>query len=213
MISCSKEYAKSVMKKLAKHYKVRKTWLNHKNPVQLLVSTILSAQCTDARVNMVTAELFKKYETAKDFASARKSTFEKEIYSTGFYRNKAKNIIAACKMIVKDYKGKVPDSMEELLKLPGVARKTANIVLSNAYGINDGMAVDTHVKRVSFRLGLTDQKDPNKIEKDLMQLYPKKNWDKVSLRLIAHGRALCKAPTPNCGDCFLNDVCPSSTVK
>lgn len=213
MIPCSKNYAKSVMKKLAKHYKVRETWLKHKNPVQLLVSTILSAQCTDARVNMVTAELFKKYKTAKDFASARKSTFEKEIFSTGFYRNKAKSIIAACKMIVKDYNGKVPDSMEELIKLPGVARKTANIVLSNAYDINVGLAVDTHVKRVSFRLGLTDQKDPNKVEQDLMQLYPKREWDRVSLRLIAHGRALCKAPTPNCSDCFLNGVCPSSTVK
>ena len=207
-----KKQANNILKKLKKEYGTATTALKHRNPMQLLVSTILSAQCTDKRVNMVTKELFKKYKTPKDFANAKPEVFEQEIRSTGFYRNKTKNIIGAAKMIVKDFKGKVPDTMEDLIKLPGVARKTANIVLSVAYNKHEGIAVDTHVTRLSYRLGLTKHKNPVKIEQDLMKLVPRKDWDQISLLLIDHGRAVCKAPTPHCSKCFLEKDCPKKGV-
>ena len=186
------------------------TALKHKEPLQLLVATILSAQCTDERVNKVTKDLFKKYKKTQDYAKAKQAVFEKEIRSTGFYRNKAKNIIATAKKIGGDFGGKVPDTMEELITLPGVARKTANIVLFHAYGKNEGIAVDTHVKRVSGRLGLTDKTDPQKIEQDLIKLFEKDKWGHVSNLLIAHGRKICDARKPLCPECPAKRICPSA---
>ncbi|MEK6852410.1 MAG: endonuclease III [Nanoarchaeota archaeon] len=197
---------------LKKNYLAAKTTLRNENPLELLVATILSAQCTDERVNKVTPELFRKYKSAKDFAEADIKELESLIRSTGFYRNKAKNIKAACKIIHGKYGGKVPHTMVELIQLPGVARKTANIVLSAGYGIIDGIAVDTHVRRVSFRLGLTKNTDPNKIEQDLMKQIPRKEWADTSFRIILHGRAICKAPTPFCSKCPFNKVCPKVGV-
>lgn len=195
---------------LKKEYGAPTTALTHKNPLELLVSTILSAQCTDVRVNIITKELFKKYHTAKDYANADISVFEQEIKSTGFYKNKAKNIVGAAKKILSDFGGKVPDKMELLVTLPGVGRKTANIILSEGYGIIGGIAVDTHVKRVSFRLGLTKNTDPEKIEQDLMREFPEKEWRNVSNLLIAHGRKICNAKRPFCSKCVLNKICPSA---
>lgn len=194
---------------LKKEYPGATTALMHKNALQLLIATILSAQCTDKRVNIVTKALFKKYKNAQDFACAGRKAFEKAIRSTGFYRNKAGNIIGAAKMIIEKFNGRVPDSMEELIELPGVARKTANIVLSHGYGKIEGIAVDTHVRRVSFRLGLTKNQDPVKIEADLMKITPKKDWPRLSDLLIAHGRAVCKAGRPRCPECVLGGICPS----
>jgi endonuclease-3 len=182
--------------------------LTHSTPLELLIATILSAQCTDRRVNEVTKKLFKKYRSTHDYIAASQEELEKEIYSTGFYRNKAKNIKKLCEILVKNFNGKVPDTMEDLLTLPGVARKTANIVLSGAFGKLEGIAVDTHVKRLSFRLGLTDKIDQDKIEKDLMKLVPKNSWDIFSLLLIHHGRNICNARKPACGKCVLNRLCP-----
>ncbi len=173
------------------------------------IATILSAQCTDKRVNMVTKDLFKKYKKVEDFAKANQKTFENKIKSTGFYKNKARNIIASSKIIVKDFKGKVPARMEELLTLPGVARKTANIVLYNGYGIIDGIAVDTHVRRLAQKLGLSRSDDPVKIEQDLMKIIPKKDWASVSYLLIDHGRKICDAKKPKCQECMLKKLCPS----
>jgi endonuclease-3 len=195
---------------LKKEYPEIKIALHYSNPLELLIATILSAQCTDKQVNAVTKKLFAKHRTAQDFAGISQEELEKEIYSTGFYRNKAKNIIAACKIIVNEYSSKVPDTMEELLKLPGVARKTANIVLSVAFGKVEGMAVDTHVKRLSGRLGLTAHTDPEKIEKDLLKIIPKKDWDIFSLLLINHGRKICTSRKPLCEKCILNKLCPSA---
>ncbi|MCK4623897.1 MAG: endonuclease III [Phycisphaerae bacterium] len=186
-----------------------KTALHHRNPLQLLVATILSAQCTDVRVNIVTKDLFKKYKSAGDFAKARQEVFEQEIRTTGFYRNKAKNIIAAAKKLIDDFGGKVPDNMEDLISLPGVARKTANVVLGNAFGKNEGIAVDTHVRRLSQRLGLSKQKDPVKIEKDLMKLVSRKDWAIFSHLLIFHGRRVCTARKPDCDECRISKICPS----
>lgn len=197
---------------LKKEYPGFTTALLHTSPLQLLVATILSAQCTDARVNIVTKTLFRKYKTASDYANADLKEFEQEIHSTGFYRNKAKNIIGAAKMILDKFKGKVPDSMEELIQLPGVARKTANIVLSHGYGKIEGIAVDTHVRRVSFRLGLTKNEDPVKIEQDLMKIAPRKEWVHLSDLLIAHGRAICAAGKPKCPECILGSLCPSKKL-
>jgi len=197
---------------LKKEYPGFTTALLHANPLQLLVSTILSAQCTDARVNIVTKPLFRKYKTARDYANADLKEFEQEIRSTGFYHNKAKNVIGAAKMIIDKFRGKVPDSMEELIQLPGVARKTANIVLSHGYGKIEGIAVDTHVRRVSFRLGLTKNEDPVKIERDLMNITPKKEWAHLSDLLIAHGRAICAAGKPKCPECILGSLCPSKKL-
>lgn len=187
--------------------------LDYQTPVQLLVATILSAQCTDERVNKVTPELFEQFPDAAAFANADLEVLESLVRSTGFYRNKAKNIQGACRMIVEKFRGKVPKCMEELLELPGVARKTANVVLAHAYGINQGVTVDTHVKRLSQRLGLTEHKDPIRIERDLMGLLPQVNWENWSIRLIYHGRAICKARKPECDACILADLCPSVNLS
>ena len=195
---------------LKKIYPHAKTALHHRNPLQLLVATILSAQCTDVRVNIVTKDLFKKYKSAGDYAKARQEVFEQEIRTTGFYHNKAKNIIATAKKLIDDFGGKVPDNMEDLLSLPGVARKTANVVLGNAFGKNEGIAVDTHVRRLSQRLGLSKHKDPVKIEKDLMELVPRKDWAVFSHLLIFHGRRVCTARKPNCNECTVKRLCPSA---
>ena len=202
--------ATRILKLLKKEYPRTKIALKSRTPIQLLVSVILSAQCTDKRVNIVTATLFKKYKTVADFANADLKTFQQEIRSTGFYRNKAKNIIATAKMIQKDFNGKVPNNMEDMLKLSGVARKTANIVLGSVYGIVEGIAIDTHCIRLTQRWGLTKNKDAVKIEQDLMKIIPKKDWDKFSLMTIQHGRQVCYARKPNCSECFLNKICPSA---
>lgn len=183
--------------------------LNYETPVQLLVATILSAQCTDERVNLVTPELFRRFPDASSLASADLSELETLVRSTGFYRNKAKNIQAACRMIVTEFGGQVPQSMEDLLRLPGVARKTANVVLAHAYGIHAGVTVDTHVKRLSQRLGLTKETDPIRIERDLIKLLPQEDWENWSIRLIYHGRAVCNARNPACDGCILADLCPA----
>jgi endonuclease III len=199
--------------------KLLKTWpsvypnahceLDFRNPLELLVATILSAQCTDKRVNMVTPELFKKYRTARDYANAPKADLENAIRSTGFYRNKAKSIRAAMRTIAEDHGGKVPSTMEELRKLPGVGRKTANVVLGNAFGKNEGIVVDTHVARLSQRLGLTKHKEPDKIERDLMKLVPRPHWTDWSHWLIWHGRRRCYARKPDCSNCEVFRLCPS----
>ncbi len=195
---------------LKKRFPDARTALEHGDPLQLLVATILSAQCTDKRVNIVTEDLFKKYGTPADYAAAKQAELEQLIRSTGFYRNKAKNIIAAAKKITSDFGGKVPDTMDELLSLPGVARKTANCVLGNAFGKAEGVVVDTHVIRLSGRLGLSKHTDPVKIERDLMELVPQKDWVVFSHLLINHGRATCTARKPDCENCILNKLCPSA---
>lgn len=212
-MSLSKEErAKEILSILKKKYPHATTALKHSNALELLVSTILSAQCTDARVNIVTKDLFKKYRTAKDYAGADLKTFEQEVRSTGFYHNKAKNIIGAAKMIVEKFGGKVPDTMEELITLPGVARKTANIVLSGAYGKLEGIAVDTHVRRITYRLDLTDNEDPAKIEQDLMKIISRNDWWTFSNVIIYHGRETCVAQTPKCSACVVNKLCPRKGV-
>ena len=198
-----------ILPSLKKEYPKAKIALNFSNPLEILVATVLSAQCTDERVNIVTKSLFKKYKKVQDYAKANLKTFEQEIRSTGFYRNKAKNIISAAQRIVKDFNGKFPDSMDKLMQLPGVARKTANIVLFNGFGKVEGIAVDTHVRRLSQRLGLTKNNDPDKIEQDLMKLLDKKEWGKFSYLLIDHGRKICDAKKPNCLECILQKLCPS----
>jgi endonuclease-3 len=198
-----------IIKILSKQYPRAKTALNFKTPIDIVVATILSAQSTDKMINKITEKLFKKYRTPKDYAKADQKAFEKEIRSSGFYRNKAKNIINMAKMVMADHNGKVPDSMEELVKLPGVARKTANIVLNNAFHKVEGIAVDTHVIRLSGRLGLSKFDDPVKIEQDLMRIVPRKLWGKVNYYLVDHGRAICKAPRPLCPDCVISKLCPS----
>ncbi len=205
-----KANALEVLKQLKKNYPDLKCFLTHQDPVQLLVAVILSAQCTDERVNKVTPVLFKQFKTAKDFAECDIKELETLIHSTGFYKNKAKNIQAMAKMLVKDFQGKVPKTMEELVKLPGVGRKTANVILAECFGLNEGVCVDTHVMRLSQRLSLSKQKDPVKIEQDLMQLFPKKDWETLSLTLITHGKKVCNAKNPNCKGCFLNKLCPSA---
>ncbi|MDR0534231.1 MAG: endonuclease III [Verrucomicrobiales bacterium] len=183
--------------------------LDFANPLQLLVATILSAQCTDVRVNMVTPKLFAKYKTARDYANSELPELEDIIRSTGFFRNKAKNIRACCRQLVANHRGEVPQTMEELYVLPGVGRKTANVVLGNAFNINEGVVVDTHVSRLAARLGITRQKDPVKIEKDLMKLIPREDWALLSHLLIWHGRRRCKARNPDCPHCELQKLCPS----
>ncbi|MFH1691326.1 MAG: endonuclease III [Candidatus Omnitrophota bacterium] len=194
---------------LKKRYPSPETALKFSTPFELLVATILSAQCTDARVNVVTRKLFDKYHDVEDYASVDVKVLEQEIKPTGFYRNKAKNIIASAKMIAGVFGSKVPMTLQELVKLPGVARKTANVVLFGAFGKNEGIAVDTHVARVSYRLGLTKSHDPVKIEADLMKFVDKGQWGKFSLRLIWHGRQVCKARNPDCRQCVLGGICPS----
>lgn len=181
-------------------------YLNHKNAWQLLIATILSAQCTDERVNIVTKDLFKKYRSIKAFANADLKELEQDIKSTGFYHNKAKNIIGCCKMLIEEYGGEVPSDIDKLTSLPGVGRKTANVIRGNIYNI-ESIVVDTHVKRVSNKLGITKEQDPEKIEFDLMKKIPKDHWILYNLQIIAHGRKVCKAPTPRCEECFLTDIC------
>jgi endonuclease-3 len=183
--------------------------LNYETPVQLLVATILSAQCTDERVNKVTPELFRRFPDAAALAYADREILESLVHSTGFYRNKAKNIQGACRKIVEEFQGEVPQQMELLLTLPGVARKTANVVLAHAFGILQGVTVDTHVRRLSQRLGLSVETDPVKIERDLMKLVPQADWENFSISIIYHGRAVCNARNPNCPACSLSHLCPS----
>jgi endonuclease-3 len=204
-----KSRATKIIRILRKSYPTAKTALHFSNPLQLLISTILSAQCTDKRVNVVTIDLFKKYKSLKDYADAKQSELEQDIRSTGFYRNKAKNIIGCCRMLEGTFGGEVPQTMEELLQLPGVGRKTANCVLGGAFGLNEGVVVDTHVQRLSQRLGLTSNEDAVKIEEDLMQLMPRKDWYGFSNLMILHGRAVCNARKPNCPECPIRDNCPS----
>mgnify|MGYP006267474637 FL=1 len=208
MIASESERALAILARLKQLYPNATCTLTYETTVQLLVATILSAQCTDERVNKVTPELFAKFPNAEAMAQAPRSEIETLIRSTGFYRNKAKNIQSACEMIVAEFGGQVPDTMENLLKLPGVARKTANVVLAHAFGVNAGVTVDTHVKRLSNRLGLTKHSDPKRIEKDLMALLPQPDWENWSIRLIYHGRAVCKAKQPLCEECTLADLCP-----
>jgi endonuclease-3 len=205
-----KQRAIAILDRLKQLYPDARCTLNYDTPVQLLVATILSAQCTDDRVNRVTPELFRRFPDAAALASAPVEELETLVRSTGFYRNKAKNIRAACQVIVEQHEGRVPDRMELLLQLPGVARKTANVVLANAYGIIEGVTVDTHVKRLSNRLGLTDNADPKRIERDLMPLLPQPDWENFSIRLIYHGRAVCTAKSPQCDRCDLADLCPTA---
>ena len=205
----AKERIGDILKILRKNYPATCTALNFETPLQILVATILSAQCTDERVNKITPALFKKYPSANAFARAQHEDLEKEIRSTGFFRNKAKSIIGAAKKICEDFGGEVPDVMEKLLTLPGVARKTANIVLSSAFKKAAGIAVDTHVKRLSERLGLSAQQAPEKIEKDLLALVPKKDWLDFNYLLVNHGRAICIARKPKCPECPLKNLCPS----
>ncbi len=208
-----KRQAARVYKKLEELYPQAHCALDHRSPFQLLVATILSAQCTDVRVNIVTPALFKAYPTPAKMAEAKIEHLEELVKTTGFFRNKAKNIKGAAMAIVQDHGGKVPDTMEELLELPGVARKTANVVLGNAFDKNIGVVVDTHVGRLSVRLGWTKQKDPKKVEQDLMALIPQKNWTMLSHLLIHHGRGPCKARNPKCVDCALLKSCPQVGVE
>ncbi len=207
-----KDKVKNILRLLKKEYPEPKTALRFKTPFQLLAATVLSAMTTDKQVNKVTEDLFKKYRKVEDFAGARLSDFQKDVSSINFYKNKARNIQNAAKMIMEEFGGTVPDTMEDLLKLPGVARKTANIILSNAYGKNEGIAVDTHVKRLAGRLSLTKHTDPVKIEQDLMKITPRNNWGDISHLLIFHGRAVCAAKKPKHGECVLYDLCPSRDI-
>ncbi len=207
-----KERTPEVIRRLKKEYPELKTVLNFKNPFELLVATILSAQTTDTLVNRVTENLFKKYKSVKDYADASLEALQKDLSSINFYKTKAKNIQGSAKMIEERFNSKVPKQMEELTSLPGVARKTANIILSNAYGINEGIAVDTHVRRLAYRLGLTKNEDPVKIEKDLMLLTPKQEWGNLSHLLIFHGRKVCQAKKPKHRECILYDICPSRNI-
>lgn len=205
--SSKKQRALEVLARLKRLYPDATCSLNYSTPVQLLVATILSAQCTDERVNKVTPALFARFPDAPSLANAELAELEGLVHSTGFYRHKAKNIQGACRMIVSEFNSVVPNEMQQLLLLPGVARKTANVVLAHAYGINAGVTVDTHVKRLSQRLGLTEYQDPIHIEQDLMGLLPQADWENWSIRLIYHGRAVCKARSPGCAACELADVC------
>lgn len=203
-----KRYAARVAELLGREYPDAHCSLDYRNPLELLIATILSAQCTDTRVNLVTPELFRKYRSAKAFADAPTAELEESIKTTGFYRNKAKSIQGACRKLVDEYAGRVPQELEELVELPGVGRKTANVVLGSGFGIPSGVVVDTHVSRLSRRLGLTRASDPVKIEQDLIAQLPKKDWIGFSHRLIWHGRRICVARKPRCSACVLNKVCP-----
>jgi endonuclease-3 len=203
------EKVREIMSILEKLYPEAKTALKYENAFQLLIATILSAQTTDERVNKVTPSLFKKFKTPSDFASVSVEEIAKEIKSVNFYRNKARNIKKLSEILVKEFNGKLPDKMEELIKLPGVARKTANVVLSQAFKKAEGIVVDTHVRRVSQRLGLTDNIDAEKIEKDLMKIIPRENWIDFPFRLILFGRNICKAKNPDCKNCPLYKICPT----
>ncbi|HEY6807904.1 MAG TPA: endonuclease III [Gemmatimonadales bacterium] len=207
-----KARTRKIVARLAREFPDARCALDHETPLQLLVATILSAQCTDARVNLTTPALFAKYTSAGALAAANPATLETEIRSTGFYRNKAKSLLGMAAALVERHGGQVPDSMDELVRLPGVGRKTANVILGNAFGKNDGVVVDTHVQRLSGLLGLTRQKTPEKIEQDLMALVPRPKWTIFSHYLILHGRKTCIARRPKCEACRINDLCPSSRV-
>lgn len=208
MIEDKTERAAEIIKRLKKAYPDAHCALNHSNPLELLVATILSAQCTDERVNIVTAELFRKYRTAQDFAEVSQEELAKDINSCNFFNNKARAIRGAARKLLDDFGGEVPKTMDKLLTLNGVARKTANVVLGNAFGVASGVVVDTHVARLSSRLGLTDETDAVKVEKDLQELVPKKHWVMFPHWLITHGRSVCKARSPKCGECVLESICP-----
>lgn len=205
-----KQRTLKIIELLEKQFPNAKTALNYTTPLELLVATMLSAQTTDVRVNIVTQTLFKKYRNAKDYADAPIEQLEEDIHSTGFYHNKARNLKACCQMLIEKFDGQVPKTMEELVELPGVARKTANIVLYHAFDVTAGIAVDTHVMRLSQRLGLTEQKDQNKIEQDLMAITPKEKWMPLTDVLVLHGRQVCTAKKPRCDICVLNQICPSA---
>jgi endonuclease III len=208
----TKEKIIDIITRLKKEYPEPKTALHFRSPFDLLVATILSAQATDVLVNKVTRDLFTKYTSVKDYADVPLERLRKDVSSINFYKTKAKNIQASAQIIVENFHAKVPKTMEELTTLPGVARKTANIILSNAYGINAGIAVDTHVKRLSYRLGLTKNEDPVKIERDLMESSPKEDWANLSHLLISHGRKICQAKKPKHQECVLSDICPSKDI-
>jgi endonuclease-3 len=210
MIAAQK--VREIIRRLAAEYPDPRTALHFRNPWELLAATILSAQTTDVLVNKVTDRLFRKYRTVKDYADTPLETLQAEVGSVNFYKTKARNIQAAAKIIVEKHRSQVPKTMEELVALPGVARKTANIILWNAYGINEGIAVDTHVRRVAARLGLTTHDDPVKIEQDLMAVSPTEEWGRLSHLLILHGRKVCQARQPNHGECVLSDICPSKNI-
>ncbi len=201
---------KPIIRLLRTHYPRARTALEFHTPLEILVATILSAQCTDERVNRITPGLFRKYPTAAEFARADRGELEQEIRSAGFFRNKAKAIIGASRRIVEDFGGAVPDSMAALVTLPGVARKTANIVLSAGYGKAEGIAVDTHAGRLARRLGLSRHEDPDKVERDLLSLVPREDWLDFNALLVDHGRSLCPARRPKCPECFLRKLCPSA---
>lgn len=207
------ERAGQIVKLLKRAHPDAHCALNHANAFELLVATILSAQCTDERVNIVTADLFRKYRKPADYLKVAATELQQDIHTTGFFRNKTKSIQGACRMLVDEFDSRVPQTMEELLKLPGVARKTANVVLGVGYGIAAGIVVDTHVSRLSQRLGLTKLKEPGKIEQDLMELVPRKDWIILSHLLIFHGRRICKARRPLCEECAVERLCPASILK
>jgi endonuclease III len=204
--------AKGIIKRLRHQYPDARCSLTFANPFQLLVATILSAQCTDERVNQVTPALFERYPDAESLAGARTEDVEELVKTTGFFRNKTKSLLGMSNAVVEHHQGDVPQTMDELVELPGVGRKTANVLLGNAFRKPAGIAVDTHVSRLSGRLGLSAQTDAEKIEADLMEIIPRKDWTLITHLLIDHGRAICKAPKPRCEDCVLNDICPSSRV-
>ncbi len=212
-LSTLKKQGKKVSRQLAKDYSHAVCALNYETPVQLLIATILSAQCTDERVNIVTKDLFGRYPTAEKLAKAPIRSIEKLVQSAGFFRNKAKNIKACCQELVKTHNGEVPKDLDELVKLAGVGRKTANVVLGTAFGIPTGVVVDTHVGRLSRRLGLTEKKDPVQVERELMEIIPKKEWIDYSHRMIYHGRAVCKARKPQCERCNFEEFCPQDGVE
>ncbi len=207
-----RERVLEILRRLHAEYPDAHTSLDHRNAYELLTATILSAQCTDERVNQVTPALFRRYPAPADLAAAKTEELEELIRPTGFYRNKAKSLLGMAGALVERHGGEVPAAMAELVTLPGVGRKTANVVLGNAFGIDEGVVVDTHVRRVSGRLALTKHDDPEKIEQDLMQIVPRSEWTQLPHLFIYHGRAVCKAPTPRCEICVLNDLCPSSRV-
>jgi endonuclease III len=204
---------RQIIRLLRREYPDAHCALSHTSPFELLIATILSAQCTDERVNIVTADLFRKYRKPADYLKVPPSELEQDIRSTGFYRNKARSIQGAARLIHEQFGDQVPQTIEELLQLPGVARKTANVVLGNCFGKPDGVVVDTHVSRLSQKLGLSEEKTPEKIERDLNELVPKKDWTLFPHLLISHGRKVCKAIGPRCADCVLEPLCPSSTLK
>jgi endonuclease-3 len=202
--------APEVVARLKSEYPDARTELDWANPLELLVATILSTQTTDVQVNRVTQDLFAKYRTAEDYAESSLTELEEDIRPTGFFRNKARSLRGMASVLVDEHGGEVPRTMQELVALPGVGRKTANVVLGNAFGVDEGIVVDTHVRRVSGRLSLTEQQDPIKIEQDLMKLVPQEDWTVFSHLLILHGRRTCKARKPDCPNCILNDICPSA---